>query len=226
MDNQQPFLYTNEVYCDIIKLYIVDGGKVMIKLNTVKGYEHMSNIYWVTKDGEVLSERLAMKPIKKRQTKPTPKSKNKYYEVCVMSNDGKKNYIKIHRLIAKAFVPNPENKPQVNHIDQNGLNNNVGNLEWCTAKENSRYTNAKKVYCYDINGLKKVYEAAKDSVEDGFNLGHVANCCRGDIPKGRKYPVVRHKNHVFSYKELPIEEVVQRLSKPRNFKPDGWSAWK
>lgn len=69
-----------------------------------------------------------------------------YCEVCLTKNN-KKHYIKVHRLVAMAFLPNPNNFPQVNHKDENPLNNNVSNLEWCTAKYNCNYGNRnKKIY--------------------------------------------------------------------------------
>lgn len=72
---------------------------------------------------------------------------NGYYKVNLMKR-GKRKQPYIHRLVAQAFIPNPENKPEVNHIDGNKLNNHVSNLEWCTSKENS-------LHCLS-NSLQKV----------------------------------------------------------------------
>ena len=61
-----------------------------------------------------------------------------YLFVCAKENGRKKNLL-IHRLVAEAFIPNPENKPQVNHIDGNPHNNCVDNLEWVTPSENKKH---------------------------------------------------------------------------------------
>lgn len=65
-------------------------------------------------------------------------NKGGYLEVSLMKNN-KRHYFKVHRLVATAFIPNFCNLPQVNHIDENKLNNNVDNLEWCTSKYNCNY---------------------------------------------------------------------------------------
>lgn len=58
-----------------------------------------------------------------------------YKQVILVKNGVRKRHL-LHRMVAQAFIPNPENKPQVNHIDENKTNNNVSNLEWVTSKEN------------------------------------------------------------------------------------------
>lgn len=64
-------------------------------------------------------------------------NKQGYLVVCVsLGQRGKQKLFKIHREVAKAFIPNPENKPQVNHIDGDKLNPHVTNLEWATCSEN------------------------------------------------------------------------------------------
>ena len=84
--------------------------------------------YLITKDGKVWSEKsnkfLSLCPDKDG------------YLLCCLRQAGKSKMHKVHRLVALTFIPNPENKPQVNHIDGNKLNNHIDNLEWASAKEN------------------------------------------------------------------------------------------
>ena len=63
----------------------------------------------------------------------------KGYPRVDLSRDNKKTHMSIHRLVATAFIPNPESKPQVNHIDGNPKNNCVEKLEWCTSSENNQH---------------------------------------------------------------------------------------
>lgn len=82
------------------------------------------------------------------------------YNTYVLSQDSIKKCFKIHRLVGILFIPNPTNKPYINHIDGNKSNNHVSNLEWSTAKENDTHARA--------NGLKKNNKPVKSIwIENG-----------------------------------------------------------
>lgn len=105
----------------------------MNELFPIKGYDEK---YSITKDGRIWSH------LHNRWRKI--QVNNKGYQFIILSSNDK---YYISRLVAETFIPNPENKPEVNHIDFNPLNNNVNNLEWVTAQENSRHSkNAGRLY--------------------------------------------------------------------------------
>lgn len=85
--------------------------------------------YYATEDGRIISARSGKEMCQWKD--------NVGYYQCNFYKDGKKKYVRVHRIIAETFIPNPENLPQVNHKDGNKLNNNVSNLEWSTNRENT-----------------------------------------------------------------------------------------
>ena len=68
---------------------------------------------------------------------------------------GKQRTVAVHRMVAEAFIPNSENKPQVNHKDENKWNNTVTNLEWCDCSYNVNYGSANRRRSLTMTGVKK-----------------------------------------------------------------------
>lgn len=86
--------------------------------------------YLISSEGVVKSYRRTKERIMKY------KVNSDGYQAVKLCSDEKVSLISVHRLVAMAFIPNPENKPEVNHIDGDKKNNHVDNLEWCTRSEN------------------------------------------------------------------------------------------
>lgn len=79
------------------------------------------------------------------------------YCTVILHINGKQKYPSVHRLVAKAFIPNPDNKPQVNHISGNKKDNSIDNLEWCTVSENVKHA-------FDIGLKEKSIIHAKNNI--------------------------------------------------------------
>lgn len=108
-----------------------------------------------------------------------PKDRDGYCRYSVVKLDGKRYSKPVHRLVAEGFIPNPENKPCVNHKDSNRANNNVENLEWVTQKENVYhsylYGNRKK--CKDVprNTLLTEYQISQiDNLRKSYTVSQIA----------------------------------------------------
>ena len=141
--------------------------------------------YYVSDKGRVLG-------ISGRIMKPTAPGKNwKYYSVC-LKRDGKDYRRTIHRLVAESFLPNPNNLPQVNHKDENKLNNIVENLEWCSARYNNNYGNnmrsgrekvsiarSKPVEMVMENGVKLFSSIREAARLTGLNRLCISRACNG-----------------------------------------------
>jgi len=130
------------------------------------------------------------------------------YKRVVLKVNGTKKNCSLHRLIAEHFIPNPDNKPYIDHIIpiSNGGTNDVSNLRWVTTTENNHNPlseinrssglrnncSSNKVCQYSKEGcLIKVWLSVGECARNGFNKGHVAACCRGEEKT--------HKGYIWKY---------------------------
>jgi len=128
-----------------------------------------------------------------------------------LSLNGETNSLLIHRLVAEAFIENPNNLPEVNHKDENKKNNFINNLEWCTEIYNSNYgtkgqrisdKNSLTTYQYSLNGeLITIYKSTLEAQRiTGSDRVSIQQCCTNSLKTSNGF--------VWSYKELSQEEVI------------------
>ena len=158
--------------------------------------------YQVSNFGRVKSIKFGKEIILKQHI-----NKGGYYYVCLLKNGKHKNYY-VHRLVAEAFIDNPDNLPQVNHKDENKTNNSVDNLERCTNEYNHNYgtinerisqSQSKPVLQYDLNGnLIKEWKSINECGRNGFNQGDICKCCNGKRKTAKGFICV-YKNEADNY---------------------------
>ena len=136
-------------------------------MKDIKGYE---GLYAVTPEGEVWSYR--------NECFLKPHISNRGYLRVSLCKDGKMKHYSIHKLVAEAYIPNPENLPQIDHIDNNKMHNYVNNLQWITCRDNVRKGNNKPVLQFTLDGeFVREWECAAD-VRREVNK-HINHCLKG-----------------------------------------------
>jgi hypothetical protein len=159
----------------------------------IPGYE---GLYLVSNLGRV---KRVFKNGAERFLKGSP-DKDGYTKVILSSNQVKK-HCKVHRLVAEAFVPNTDHKPQINHKDRCKSNNVASNLEWVTAAENTRHcvatgrrTNTKAViqYTKDMRVVAVWDSVTKAAKSLNISPTNICTCCNGGLSSSGGF-VWRHK---------------------------------
>jgi hypothetical protein len=156
------------------------------------------NGYLVTSNGDVISLNYSKKKGLKRKLKPL--KIGKYLAVFI---NGKHRLI--HRLVATAFIPNPENKPQVNHKDGDKYNNKLENLEWATKSENG-------LHAYRILGVKSAKSNMGNFYGKSFrSVSIIQFSLSGE--KIRQFDSIRRASHDLDISETNISNCLNGRSK-------------
>lgn len=135
-------------------------------MKDIKGYE---GLYAVTSCGKVWSYK------SKKFLIPSINSK-KYLQVT-LCKEGKSKQFLVHRLVAEAYIPNPDNLETVDHIDGNKEHNYINNLRWMTRADNTRKGRSKPIRCLE-NGI--IYPSQNAAAKElGLDVGSVSKVVRG-----------------------------------------------
>lgn len=140
-------------------------------------------------------KRLAHKNKKERIQSEFAKDRDGYCRCTVYRQDGTYTSIPVHRLVAMAFIPNPDNKPHVNHIDGNRTNNSVENLEWVTPRENV-------IHSYLNGERKKCKNIPRNTLLTDFQINEIDNL--------RKYYSVNQIAKLFNIEYQSLKNIIHK----------------
>ena len=156
----------------------------------IKGYE---GLYQVSNLGriKILKSNYGRPRIKILKLK---KRKDGYIEINLHKNGVIKTF-RVHQLVARSFIDNPNNLKEINHKDENPSNNRADNLEWCTRKYNNNYgtriekfieSRGTKVICITTG---KIYRSTREASRDtGVDNSFICKCCKGKYKSAGKHP--------------------------------------
>lgn len=153
----------------------------------------MNGLYEVSNKGRVRSLRFWSNVHKKsyERIKIMKFGKNALgYCTVILTRNKIKTGKNVHRLVAEAFIDNPNNYNEVNHIDENPSNNCVENLEWCSHKYNINYGNrGRKISQYTLQGeFVKEWKSIIDAERElEYKKSHISQCCKGKIKTSHGY---------------------------------------
>ena len=165
---------------------------------------------------------------RERILKPST-NKRGYKKVVLVKVGEKRKTFLVHRLVAEAFIPNPNNYSEVNHKDENPSNNNVDNLEWCTRKYNINYgtaieraTEKKKGYKHSEETKLKISKNHADLSGENhpFYGKHLSDETKNKISKKAKERFQNKENHPL-YRKHHSEETKEKISKAHKRKHVG-----
>lgn len=155
-------------------------------LNPDKNYMNTKPIRWLRckeNDNYEISEMGDVRNSKtKRLLKPKVRKSNGYLEVQFY-DEGNRTYHYIHRIVANNFIPNPDNKTQVNHKDEIKSNNHISNLEWVTPRENTQYSQGFPIEARDIDGkLVKKFNSLREAIDEGYYTAQIKRSFMFQLP--------------------------------------------
>lgn len=193
-----------EIWCDVI------GYEGLYMVSSFGRIASLSRIIHCT-NRDIMSKNKILIPFTVAQ--------HGYYAITLVINGNKKKFY-IHKLVAKHFIPNPNNLCEIDHIDGNPLNNNVENLKWCSHTENvnnpitrkrnslskiGKFNTSKSIPVVQLkdNILVKVYPSMAEAQREGYSQSKISLCCNGFI------------NHYkgFIWKTLSDYEIITNMSK-------------